>query len=418
MLPTINGKSFLECNIDDLKTILDNTDFKESEYLDYKKSFELTEIPKTQKDALDKAKAEFRKDVCAFANAQGGYLIYGIKEDGKAVPHELVGIEISDNNTEQFENLVKNTLQTISPRIPNFELKYIPRGDNFVVILYIHKDSFAPYIFLENNRDYRIYRRVGNSVSVLAYSEIKSMFSQSVILEKEIGQYRKERINLFYDGEAAFHEQKFFLLHMIPETFLDSSYDTPIFFHCRKGVDFSGLFTPFGYINRPIPTVAGIRYVDKKRKTECRLQNNGIAEVYSPVGDYIDFSESHPEGFLFSQDLWENIELFVRAYAEKSSFLAKGGRVFAGLSIVGCKNIRTDNDWMTAGYIERHMLICEPVVFVDMADEDQLETDIKTFELETLLSLGVHSEKRVNELMLVVYGSERIYSDENALKQE
>ena len=63
MLPTINGKSFLECNIDDLKTILDNTDFKESEYLDYKKSFELTEIPKTQKDALDKAKAEFRKDV-------------------------------------------------------------------------------------------------------------------------------------------------------------------------------------------------------------------------------------------------------------------------------------------------------------------------------------------------------------------
>lgn len=74
MLPTINGKSFLNCSIEDLKGILDNQDYRESDYLDFKKSFEITEIPKSESDALNKAKAEFRKDVCAFANAQGGFL--------------------------------------------------------------------------------------------------------------------------------------------------------------------------------------------------------------------------------------------------------------------------------------------------------------------------------------------------------
>jgi hypothetical protein len=39
MLPTISGKSLLECNEDDLNEIIDNSDYRESEYLDYKGDF-------------------------------------------------------------------------------------------------------------------------------------------------------------------------------------------------------------------------------------------------------------------------------------------------------------------------------------------------------------------------------------------
>ena len=76
MLPKINGKSFLECTEDDLKNLIDNPDFRENEYLDYKQNFAFLELPKG-KERNEKI-AEFKSDVCSFANADGGFLIFGI----------------------------------------------------------------------------------------------------------------------------------------------------------------------------------------------------------------------------------------------------------------------------------------------------------------------------------------------------
>ena len=193
---------------------------------------------------------------------------------------------------------------------------------------------------------------------------------------------------------------------MIPETFLDSSYNKPIFYHYRKGVQFNSLFAPFGCAYRPLPTVSGIRYADRQIGVEGRLQDNGIAELFFPLQDTIDFSDANPGGFLPALYLWDKIESFTRAYAQISDLLADSVRVFAGLSIVGCKNVKTDNDWLAAGSIDRHMLICEPVSFENMADGEHLEYDIKKFKLETLLSLGVHSTEEVRKLLSEVYERE------------
>ena len=73
MLPTINGKSLLECSLDDFKTIIDNPDFKESLYLDYKRDFDI--IRCDNKTTKQEKISEFRSDVCSFANSAGGYLI-------------------------------------------------------------------------------------------------------------------------------------------------------------------------------------------------------------------------------------------------------------------------------------------------------------------------------------------------------
>ena len=91
MLPRINGKSFIECTAEDLLTLIDNPDFRENEYIDYKQNFAFLELPKG-KERNEKI-AEFKSDVCSFANANGGFLILGVS-DVEGCASELLGIEI------------------------------------------------------------------------------------------------------------------------------------------------------------------------------------------------------------------------------------------------------------------------------------------------------------------------------------
>ena len=404
MLPTINGKPFTECAIDDFSAILDNQDYRESVYLDYKKSFELLDIPKTEKDALNRARAEFRKDVCAFANAQGGYLIYGIKEDGKSVPHELTGIKIANNNTEAFENTVKNTLQTIFPRIPHFEIRFIEHNDSYIVILSIQHDYFTPYIFLENNQDYRVYKRVGNSVKVLTYFEMKTMFTQSVSFEKEIEQFRKERI-LYYQNNS----EKFALLHIIPDTFLDTSYNQPVFVLERKGKYLSKVFSAsFGECHCQ-PTVEGFRCNNRNLEYECRLYNNGIAECFIPLLPYwyIDTAEDRraENDFLRESSLWESISGVIKEYVSLLKSVFQFQRLYICFSVIGCKSMVTAVDAFhrTTGSIDRDVLICTPVVFEETENETVVEHEIKKFRLEYLLSLGIRTHEQIDSLIKEVY---------------
>ena len=158
MLPTINGKSLLECSEDDFEDIIDNPDYRENEYIDYKSNFSICEYSKEQKSERKQAIAELRSDVCSFANANGGYLIYGISEDGAAIPNKIVGVSIKDRNKDRFELRIRNWLQFIQPKMPNTTIKFIDLiNGKYIVILFIQHDYFSPYVHLENEKDYRIY---------------------------------------------------------------------------------------------------------------------------------------------------------------------------------------------------------------------------------------------------------------------
>lgn len=46
MLPTINGKPIISCNKGDFQIIIDNPDYRENEYIDYKESFSFLGLDK------------------------------------------------------------------------------------------------------------------------------------------------------------------------------------------------------------------------------------------------------------------------------------------------------------------------------------------------------------------------------------
>lgn len=53
MFPKINNKSLLDCTEEDLQTLIDNTDYRENEYIDYKKTFTHLDLYNAKKEIIE-----------------------------------------------------------------------------------------------------------------------------------------------------------------------------------------------------------------------------------------------------------------------------------------------------------------------------------------------------------------------------
>lgn len=79
----LNGKSLDFIDQSDLQALIDNK-ISEGKTIDYKEKLS---------GNSDADKKEFLYDISSFANASGGYLIFGITED-KGIPIQINGMEI------------------------------------------------------------------------------------------------------------------------------------------------------------------------------------------------------------------------------------------------------------------------------------------------------------------------------------
>lgn len=102
---------------------------EESLHLDYKAAGSLA---KTQQK-----KDEIVKDVTAFANSDGGVIIYGVREhsanDKKHLPERLDPIDRAEFSKEWLEHVISNA----APRIPNIRIHPIPISTDPTKCLYV-----------------------------------------------------------------------------------------------------------------------------------------------------------------------------------------------------------------------------------------------------------------------------------------
>lgn len=418
MLPTINNKSFLECNEADLKTIIENPDYRENEYIDYKKNLHYLEIPKEEKERKTKiaqGKSEFKSDVCAFANAEGGYLILGISDDNGCAS-ELCGIEIPNNDTDKFELDRRNDLTGIQPRIPSIKFHFIKIEDQkYIVILYIKHDSFAPYLHVENEKNYQAFRRTGNKKATMTYTELRNMFNQSLSLDKEIYNYRKERIQ-YYNEQSEEKDDihsRFLLLHIIPDTFTDSSFSQNVFFLEKdKQISFASIFNEFSSNQRSMPCVDGLHFLHDERafdKTEGYVNNNGVIECFFPLKNHLHLNDNyHKNGFFARDYIWDRINGALFNYKKIFESIISDCRIYICLSIIGCKGITTqtpeEEGWIYyTGSIDRDRIMCNPIVVEKLSDNDNFWFSLKMLQIEYLQSIGVKYDKKLDALMKEVY---------------
>lgn len=143
----------------------------ESQILDYKREFH-------------KSGKEFAKDFTAFANAKGGFIIYGIDEK----ENSIIGVSENINNTK-VEDWIANILNSNVDGKVNYKLKNIEinseEPSSFVVVLEIEESKEKPVYTISDSKAI-CYIRKGTSIFSAKPNEIKEMYQAN--LSKDIKQ--------------------------------------------------------------------------------------------------------------------------------------------------------------------------------------------------------------------------------------
>ncbi len=135
---------------------------QESIHLDYKRS-----------DALSKARQkEIPKDVSAFANSDGGMIIYGIEESGHLPVRVDEGIP---NSTVTREWIEQTILSNISPRVEGIQIQQIPLdASNSVYCISIPKSYRAPHQERARKRYYKRHNFVSEPMEDYEISDVRA----------------------------------------------------------------------------------------------------------------------------------------------------------------------------------------------------------------------------------------------------
>lgn len=152
-------------SIDDVEYLIGN-EVEENIHLDYKSAGALAKE--------DKKRCEITKDVSAFANSDGGIIVYGISEEDHR-PKELSPIDGRVFTKEWLENVI----QLIQPRIEGLKIFPIRVDDleKSMYIVQIPRSDNAPHMA----NDHRYYGRRNFQSLPLEDYEVKDLYNRVLI---------------------------------------------------------------------------------------------------------------------------------------------------------------------------------------------------------------------------------------------
>jgi len=155
-------------------------DLFESERFDYKER-----LPANK---LDKAGVQrLQKSCCAFANSNGGFLVFGVSDDKSKEPKDrLMGIDPQIDFPEKFGNFPKNCTPSIYWDFVNPALPL--ENGNVVHVVFIPKSNDAPHAVGDNEQGWKFPKRTNKGTEGMSIEEIRHGF---------LGYYEKKlKLNL------------------------------------------------------------------------------------------------------------------------------------------------------------------------------------------------------------------------------
>ncbi len=143
---------------------------------------------------------EYLADVSSFANASGGHLLFGFREDA-GIPQEIVGL--GDANTDdailRLENMIRDS---IDPRIHGVASRSISiDGVGPVVLQFIPPSFMSPHM-VSFRGSQRFYARNSNGKYQLDVHELRAAFAVTDGLSDRLRSFRADRLARILSGDV------------------------------------------------------------------------------------------------------------------------------------------------------------------------------------------------------------------------
>lgn len=395
----INNKTISDWQKEEIDSLLQNPDsYRENEYIDYKKTFAFLEIP--EKNKADEKRIEFCHDICSFANADSGYIFYGIEEE-HGVPKKVYGVKIAKNNTDKFELDRRNELSKIQPVVPDVKFHFIKLEDEkFIVVMYIEKGVYVPYVYYNIDYPYYFYKRYGNCKKLIGYKEVEQMFRYKTTIAQAIKENIENRITAIRKDKE-FSEKAFALLQIIPENFLSSNEIAKMYNKEKKeNIRFQTLLNGFCH-DFSKPFVDGLKF-DNDGYTngeKVRVYNNGIAELFIDLSKYAinNYSEGKRLSIWF---LSHEFARFAEMYLKSFEYFTDSKRVFLCASIINAKGLITEysEEYIYVGTVSEIENLCSPIEVTDLSNPISIKESLENLITVVCLACGVkHNIKKIIE---------------------
>jgi hypothetical protein len=204
----LSGRRLRDVTLSDIDRLVAGA-VPESLHIDYKEKLHL--------NTRDEKK-EFLRDVTAFANAEGGLLIYGIEEDrdsgGKptGIPVSASGttLENRDGDVLSIEHLLRDG---IDERLPSYELQKLPvSGNEHVVLIRVPASLRSPHMVVLGG-ERRFYVRMNGGKQDMSTAQLRDAVLKTQSLEERIRSFIEDRVARLSKMSGSY---AFSVLHLIP----------------------------------------------------------------------------------------------------------------------------------------------------------------------------------------------------------
>lgn len=222
-----DGKPTSQITLPELEAIVANH-VGEDEYLDFK----------AQPHSGSSATHELIKDVCAFANAAGGYLVIGIAEDGEGRAIEFVTVQ---NAEAVRRSMIDRCFARIEPRLPTLDVRVFPINGNSIIVCRVPDSPLKPHCAQPDREHHFYWKRYGDANKLMTHVEIRSAIQgdavqrEVVALRQELERGRlQQAVSLELEREVNEHqllqlETPTALAHHTEQIFLHTVGDRPYF---------------------------------------------------------------------------------------------------------------------------------------------------------------------------------------------
>ena len=152
---------------------------EESLHLDYKGAGSLAKVQQKREEII--------KDVTAFANSDGGVIIYGVAEYGDAarkhLPESIDPINRSEVSKEWLEHVISNA----APRIHDLRIHPVPIPDDETKCLYVVEITKGETA--HQSADCKYYRRFNFESVAMRDHEIRDVMNRSKVPRLDVEAY-------------------------------------------------------------------------------------------------------------------------------------------------------------------------------------------------------------------------------------